>query len=236
MKHLFYSILIVSLCLLFGCASEAEQEAFDKIEAYYKADVSWAKGFNTVAGEQTQKYISIDVKNSQAVNNIGHKIVAPHVAVLLFENTPAEDMEKYTHVKVNIFEQSDDGAEATHSATFPLEVIKKAAEQKSQVTQATLNLIAKSPDSLYDMLRDEFRNEEQQVKFTNYFNQMLEERGSITKTNVVGIDAKVDTKTNERLLEYTALVNWGNLEDPSLFRATVYEEPSKQGLFSFHLQ
>lgn len=225
MKTIVY-LIFGFLC--FSCASEEEQKAFKIIEDYYGTKVEFSKGFSKSMGKKDINTLNIDLKGGEFLKVVPPERLAPYAAVLLNVNLEDEDVEKYSHIKVRLFEEETDTA-AFYDNIYDVKTIQNISVKSVYFQEAADLLQKRAIDGLYDMLPSDHKSEADKIKFAEEIDKMVQQRGEISSIKLVGVNLIINNKTKKRYLDYQGLVSWANGELTPIYIAAS-EDPTIDGM------
>ena len=225
MKTIVY-LIFGFLC--FSCASEEEQKAFKIIEDYYGTEVEFSKGFSKSMGKNDINTLNIDLKGGEFLKVVPPERLAPYAADLLNVNLEDEDVEKYSHIKVRLFEEETDTA-AFYDNIYDVKTIQNISVKSVYFQEAADLLQKRAIDGLYDMLPSDHKSEADKIKFAEEIDKMVQQRGEISSIKLVGVNLIINNKTKKRYLDYQGLVSWANGEMTPIYIAAS-EDPTIDGM------
>ncbi|SHG70179.1 hypothetical protein [Winogradskyella jejuensis] len=226
--------LLIFAVLSISCASDQEQEAFAHIGNYYNAEVNFTKGFSSKVGKETENYIALKIKNSPYEKRIKEDQLSVYAATLLLENLNDEEIDKYTHIKVNFFHETDSEEKADSLISYKIETIKNVS-RKSQVFKNTVNaLLNASGVDVFRMLDEKYRDPKREQGFAEAINSMKIERNGVKAIKLLGVEALVDKTTRERYLGYNGEIAWGNNTN-SYLSVRTFEDPKNDDIIFLNL-
>ena len=221
-------LLFTTALFFLSCASEEEQKAFKVIEDYYGTKVEFSKGFSKSMGKKDINTLNIDLKGGEYLKLVPAERLAPYAAVLLNVNIADEEIAKYSHIKVRLFEEETDSA-AFYDNIYDVKTIQNISSKSVYFQEAADLLQKKSIDGLYEMLPSDHRSEADKIKFAEEIDKMVQTRGEISSIKLVGVNLIINNKTKKRYLDYQGLVLWGNGELTPIYIAAA-EDPTIDGM------
>jgi hypothetical protein len=202
-------LLTAFILLLVACASEQEQNAFNVIGDYYNAKVTYTKGFSSEVGKKTENYINLNIKGSPYLSTVKPEELAVYAAVMLYVNLSDEEANKYTHIKINLFNDQTE-VEANYNRTYDIETIQNIASKSQYFQKAEQFLLEGNPGEIYDLIDEKYRSEQEKERFVSVIEQMKTEREGIKSIKLLGVGLLIDNNTKARYLAYNGQIEWGN--------------------------
>lgn len=227
-------LLAVFIILLVSCASEQEEEAFKVIGDYYDAKVTYTKGFSSEVGKKSEKHITLNLKGGPYINAKKPDQLAVYAAVLLYANLSNDEVNKYTHIKINLFEKETE-TEAIYNRTYEIETIRNIASKSENFQKAAQLLLDGKPEDIYNLLIKDYQNPQEKERFVSVINDMNTERNGIKSIKLLGVELLIDNNTKERFLSFNGQVEWENAMTTAISVRT-FEDVSINGLIHLNIK
>ncbi len=201
------SNLLIAL-VLFSCVSDNEKIAIDQIKSLYQTeDVEITFGFNASTSESSNRYISLEIKNSPIVNSEGYNVdyAGSTSAIALFLQLTDDQFEKYDLVKTFIVTDNNN-KKTSFEYSFTLDQLKSVQMSYSFLENFLNKLKLDDFEGASEMFSESFFEEISKVDFINSLSSINSEFGSIRKAELVGFEL---TEAEFRGKEIPVIQVWG---------------------------
>ena len=227
-------LLTTLILLIVACASEEEQNAFNVIGDYYGAKVTYTKGFSSEVGKESEKYITLNLKGGPFIETEKPEQLAVYVAVLLYVNLSDDEVNKYTHIKINLFEKETE-TEAIYQRTYDIGTIKNIASKSENFQKAAQLLLDGAPGDIYNLLKEDYRNPQEKERFVSVINGMNTERSGIKSIKLLGVELLIDNNTKASYLGFNGQVEWEN-DMKTAMSVRTFEDANIKGLIHLNIK
>lgn len=227
-------LLTAFILLLVACASEEEQNTFNVIGDYYGAKVTYTKGFSSEVGKKSEKHITLNLKGGPYIETEKPDQLAVYAAVLLYVNLSDENANKYTHIKINLFDDQTQN-EAIYKRTYDIATIKNIASKSENFQKTAQLLLDGAPEDIYNLLIKSYRNPQEKDDFVSVINKMHTERSGIKSIKLLGVELLIDNNTKERYLGFNGQVEWEN-DMKTAMSVRTFEDATIKGLIHLNIK
>lgn len=223
-----------TLLFLAGCASQQEQKAFKIVGDYFGAKANYAKGYSSQLGKESENYISLSLTGGPYINAEKPDQLAVYAAVLLYENLSKEEAQKYTTIKINLFEEGA-GNIALYKRNYDIKDIKNIAAKSQYFKQVADFLKANDIKNIYNLLDENHRSDDEREQFESAVSSMMSERQGIKSAKLLGVELLIVKESNVRILKFYGDVQW-NTDTTTMLSVRTFEDSSAKNIIHLNIK
>lgn len=183
--------------LLFGCASETQQNGLDEVAKLYDAKVTFSKGFHTSSGRKTIKKFNVKISNSKAYNNISIGEKTSNIAFTVFKNFNDKEKDTYSFINTEFIKSNQDTVKNSY-ATSLLKMVLQKSKSFMVFSEAINN---KKFEEIENFKNRKYLTQNVEDVLKKHISKLNQLFGEITSYDLVGLSEV--TEGDKTFIRYT---------------------------------